>query len=1046
MPTELEWPRRCGCGSHCASRVHPKISFQIMCFSVPEREQRGKSYSQKTFKKRKKILEFLCGTGQSSNSTQLSTLLIFMKSDRWLSRNRILLCLRLATAGTFVCTAAAMAFVAAKPSGPLVAKSDGKGDAKFAAKSVRSNAFASHLRTLHRDLFETSLGKLSVSGEPEASRIHNGRAQEAYDNRAYPKKWIDATQQVAAANAANAIANLAPALPTSWQELGPSGVPADDLVASESTGATAGTIYSGRATAIAVDPNCIPSSCTVFIGAAGGGVWKTTNATAATPSWSQVSDGVSGIPSNAIGSIVFDPNDGTGNTLYVGTGEPNGSGDSEAGVGLYKSTNGGLSWTLVAGSTAVATGRSIGAIAIDPANASHIFIGTDVARHGSSSSNGGRFTPPGAPPVGHYESTNGGTSFSSALILTQDAVSPGTPTGGDFFRGGCSHIELYRPASETQVYASFFDYGVFRRRAADVGAPVGVGFHQIFASAGGGLIANSSSSRTEFSLAPNGSNLRIYVGDAQPPASFWRVNNANVTVASLFTSGTNGGWTKLSNPANGTSGFASYNYCSTQCSYDMPVYSPPGFPDIVYIGSSMQYSEIGGRSNGRAIQRSEDAGVNFTDMTIDTNGVSLHPDQHAIASVPGNPNIAFIANDGGIWGLDGSFTDVSSQCSGRGLSGNNLIDCTSWLSKVPTTIFTMNDGLGTLQYQSLSVNVNNPLNEIMGGTQDNGTHAFNTGSWFVTIFGDGGQSGINAFNADKRFHTFFDAQIDMTFRGASPTFASETGWNWVSDTFFSGAGAGEARSFYIPVIYDPVVDGTAFTGLQHVWRTQDDNGGQTFLESNCNEFFGTFTSPCGDWVAIGVDLSTANGNDKGPGQYIVATERAPSDNGTLWVGLRRGRVFISSNADNPDPKKVSFYRIDTKSTPTRFVSGIAVDPSNPNHAFISFSGYNAYNPTQPGHVFEVTYQPFGKSHTATWKNIDHNLGDEPITDIALDSNGDLYVSTDFGVNMLPFLGSTWAPAGAGLPPVATYGLTIDRASRSLYAATHGRGAWRLILP
>ena len=29
----------------------------------------------------------------------------------------------------------------------------------------------------------------------------------------------------------------------------------------------------------------------------------------------------------------------------------------------------------------------------------------------------------------------------------------------------------------------------------------------------------------------------------------------------------------------------------------------------------MQYSEIGGRSNGRAIQRSEDAGVHFTDMT-----------------------------------------------------------------------------------------------------------------------------------------------------------------------------------------------------------------------------------------------------------------------------------------------------------------------------------------------------------------------------------------------------------------------------------------------
>ena len=363
----------------------------------------------------------------------------------------------------------------------------------------------------------------------------------------------------------------------------------------------------------------------------------------------------------------------------------------------------------------------------------------------------------------------------------------------------------------------------------------------------------------------------------------------------------------------------------------------------------------------------------------------------------------------------------------------------------------MNKGLGTLQFQSLSENVQNPLNDIMGGTQDNGTQAFNgpgANNWFVTIFGDGGQSGISAFFPNKRFHTFFDAQIDMNFQGTA-----ETGWNWVSDTFFgSGAAAHEGRSFYIPIIYDPTVDGTAFTGLQHVWRTQDDNGGQAFLESNCNEFFGTFTSPCGDWVAIGQDLSSASfGADKNPGAsgYIVATERAPSDNVTLWAGLRRGRVFVTSNANNATPANVTFYRIDTASTPTRFVSGIAIDPSNPNHAFISFSGYNAYataSGTATGHVFEVTYN--ATTHVATWTNRDYNLGDEPITDIALDSHtGNLFISTDFGVNMLPASGpNTWVPAGGGLPPVATYGLTIDSSARILYAATHGRGAWRLQLP
>src|SRR5207302_7626107 len=174
--------------------------------------------------------------------------------------------------------------------------------------------------------------------------------QEAYDDRAYPRKWIGAAQQLAAANAAKAIANLPAGTAANWKALGPNGVPADALVASESTGATAGTIFSGRATAIAVAPNCNPSSCTVFLGAAGGGVWKTSNALASSPSWSPSSNG---IPSNAIGSLVFDPNDASGNTLYAGTGEPNGSGDSEAGVGLYKSVDGGTSWSPVAGSTAV---------------------------------------------------------------------------------------------------------------------------------------------------------------------------------------------------------------------------------------------------------------------------------------------------------------------------------------------------------------------------------------------------------------------------------------------------------------------------------------------------------------------------------------------------------------------------------------------------------------------------------------------------------------------------------------------------------------------
>jgi hypothetical protein len=55
------------------------------------------------------------------------------------------------------------------------------------------------------------------------------------------------------------------------------------------------------------------------------------------------------------------------------------------------------------------------------------------------------------------------------------------------------------------------------------------------------------------------------------------------------------------------------------------------------------------------------------------------------------------------------------------------------------------------------------------------------------------------------------------------------------------------------------------------------------------------------------------------------------------------------------------------------------------------------------------------------------------------------VSTDFGVFVRKSGNTTWQPAGGGLPPVAVYGLTIDVNARVLYAATHGRSAWRLNL-
>lgn len=903
--------------------------------------------------------------------------------------------------------------------------------------------------------------KLENGGEA-AREVLAGPAQEAYDNRAYPSSFIGHAQSQGAARAYRSVdlragpppADLSAKLTasTSWKEIGP----ITPVVAAETTYTGRESLASGRVTALAVGPGCTASSCAVYVAAAGGGIWKSNNGLATKPGWKPSSDG---IPSNAIGSIIVDPTDASGKTLYAGTGEPNGSSDSEAGVGLYKSTDGGENWALVPGSFTAAKDRAIGFVAIDPLNAKHIYMGTAIARHGSSSVNGGRMTPPDAPTIGLYESTDGGASFTLVFSQPADPVDPSSPTGSDYFSGGITDLAL-DPRDPATVYVGLFNYGVWRRSPRLDG---NTDFHQIFAP----LLPDLFGERMDFAVVAKESTTRIYlgVGSAQTVddqgntvegATLWRVNDANVPAATLSNGTNNPGWTELSNPTNGTPGFASFDFCSGQCSYDMFVSSPPGHPDELWIGGQMQYGELEAfgspfpRSNGRAVQRSTDAGVSFTDMTNDGRNPpeGMHPDQHAIAFGPGGTT--FMGSDGGVVRTNGDYVDGTGVCAERGLNGADLTDCLSWLKVIPKQIDNLNDGLATLQFQSISVNPRNAPNDMLGGTQDNGTWAYRNGgspAWFESVGGDGGQSGIDAGNANIRMHSYFGPQHDVNFRGNDPQ-----GWNWVGDPLLL---SGEAASFYVPLISDPRVSGSWFVGLQHVWRTKDNGGSQAYLEQHCNELTGDFAVACGDWEPLGGaagdgeagDLvSPLYGADKG-GSYVVAVERTRSDRNTMWVATRRGRLFVSKNADAANAADVAFTRIDSASTPTRFISGVVVDRNDSNHAWVSFSGYDAYAAaagTATGHVFEVTYNP--ASGTATWKDISANIGDQPITDITADhTTGDLYIGTDFGVLRMAKGTATWRMAAPGLPPVAVYGLTVSPAARTLYAATHGRGIWRLRL-
>src|SRR5438552_12549910 len=130
---------------------------------------------------------------------------------------------------------------------------------------------------------------------------------------------------------------------SSWTAIGPAPL-----------GSSPAFANSGRIAGVAAhptDPN------TIYISAAGGGVWKTTNGGT---SWSMLTDAQ---PTLYMGAIAIAPSNA--NVLYAGTGEANNGVTTYFGRGILASTDGGASWTLRTGPGGVFNSRRLTVSKID---------------------------------------------------------------------------------------------------------------------------------------------------------------------------------------------------------------------------------------------------------------------------------------------------------------------------------------------------------------------------------------------------------------------------------------------------------------------------------------------------------------------------------------------------------------------------------------------------------------------------------------------------------------------------------------------------------
>jgi photosystem II stability/assembly factor-like uncharacterized protein len=169
------------------------------------------------------------------------------------------------------------------------------------------------------------------------------------------------------------------------------GAPAVDTTLAALRWRLVGPFRGGRVGAVAGDPT---RPLVFYFGAVNGGVWKTTNAG---QSWQSLTDGVSDISS--VGAIAVAPSDP--NVIYVGGGERDPREDLTHGDGVYRSTDGGKSWTHLG----LADTRQIGAIRIDPRDPDRVFV----------AAMGHAFGPNRARGI--YRTTDGGATWKQLLFL-----------------------------------------------------------------------------------------------------------------------------------------------------------------------------------------------------------------------------------------------------------------------------------------------------------------------------------------------------------------------------------------------------------------------------------------------------------------------------------------------------------------------------------------------------------------------------------------------------------------------------------------------------
>jgi sugar lactone lactonase YvrE len=694
--------------------------------------------------------------------------------------------------------------------------------------------------------------------------------------------------------------------------------------------------------------------------------------------------------------------------------------------GVWRSGDQGQHWTPVFDSM---PSLSIGALAVDPADGS-LWVGTGEANLSQDSYAG----------TGVYRSVDDGATWQRV----GDTASGNPLTGHTVFRiafdpAGNAYAAtdngLFRRAAGSGQWAEVLDPAgpvdnpPLDQQVTDVAIVPGSNGQDVIAAIGGagagrgntqnngfyqstdgghtfsqvtpnGNINPRDIGRTTFAYSADGSKLYAIV---QSPAA----QNAGaasvlqgIFVASGSPASVTGPWKLIADAKTLTaSGSAAPTFGSpgVQAWYNQDLAVDPSNPDHVYAGLEEVYqSGDGGKS---WITASPYWNFNFAcDTTSPPTCPNVtHPDQHAMMITDGK---IVIGNDGGVYSRplsdtqeDGNWTDLNAT-------------------------------LRDWQYYDARAGQLGTAPAVWGGLQDNGTSLLTAGASQMVepAGGDGFDVIVDPANANNMAGEYVDGTMYSSTDGGH-SFA-----DFVSPTCFAQAaiegltprpGCDPGARFVTPVVPDQQNSNVWLLGGQDVWVSTA--GWKTSCTDSACSWTNVFDTGAGNAVTA---LSSANG-----GKIIYAA----------WVaaGGNPGPGFASGIATNFGG---TWHQTNVSGLPDRYIAGIAVDPKNPAHAYAVFNGYSRrWIPGGGvGHVFETT--DGGQS----WTNISGNLPDIASDALVL-GHGQLALATDQGVFTARAgqgAATAWSRLGSGLPNAAVNDLTAGPGG-FIYAATHGRGIWRI---